>query len=129
MTFSNIQNVEISQGPVQRLFGIADLKVQTAGGGKTASSGEEHESLADNLHIGFFRGVDNADELRELLLGYLRRLRTAGLGDPGEPAAAAGEAEEPAEAKPAAAGGLREVLRETRALSGSIGGSGNSARA
>ena len=33
ITFENVQNVEVAQGPVQRYFGIADVIVQTAGGG------------------------------------------------------------------------------------------------
>ena len=31
ITFANIQNISISQGPIQRLLGIADLRVDTAG--------------------------------------------------------------------------------------------------
>ena len=33
ITFENIQNVTVQQGPLQRLFGIADVRVDTAGGG------------------------------------------------------------------------------------------------
>ena len=33
-TFENIQNVNVSQGPVQRYFGISDVVVKTAGGGR-----------------------------------------------------------------------------------------------
>ncbi len=33
MTFSNVQNLAVRQGPLQRLFGIADLEVTSAGGG------------------------------------------------------------------------------------------------
>lgn len=31
-TFENVQNVEITQGPIERWFGFANLKVETAGG-------------------------------------------------------------------------------------------------
>ena len=33
ITFENVQNIHITQGPLQRYFGIADLIVETAGGG------------------------------------------------------------------------------------------------
>jgi hypothetical protein len=111
MTFSNIQNVTIRQGPVQRLFGIADLRVQTAGGG--GSPGEEGEQgSGDHLHVGYFRGVANAAEIRDAVLDRLRRLRSSGLGDPEEPV-------EPAPTGPASPDVLaaaRELLEEARSL-------------
>ena len=82
MTFANIQNISISQGPLQRIFGIADLKVETAGGG-----GGQHQQGAgvlNQLHTGFFRGVDNAESIRDLMLQRLKRLRDSGLGDEAE---------------------------------------------
>ena len=33
ITFANIQNLSVMQGPIQRWLGIADLQVDTAGGG------------------------------------------------------------------------------------------------
>ncbi len=36
------------------------------------------------MHRGFFHGIDNAPEVRELILDRLRRFRDAGLGDPDE---------------------------------------------
>jgi len=86
MTFANIQNLSLKQGPVQRIFGIADLQVRTAGGGSEAA-GESKKDLAEamNMHIGYFRGVDNAAEIRDLILGRMRGLRDSGLGDPDEP--------------------------------------------
>ena len=38
MTFANVQNITISQGPLERLFGISDVKVDTAGGGGSSGS-------------------------------------------------------------------------------------------
>lgn len=76
VTFANIQNLSISQGPLQRLLGIADLRVDTAGGGASNENKGVH-----NLHTTFFRGVSNADEIRELMQQRLRRLKDAGLGD------------------------------------------------
>ncbi len=83
MTFANVQEVSIQQGPLQRVLGISDLKVRTAGGG--AASGppaKQRQQEAHSLHIGYFHGVDNAGEIRDLILERLKQLRDAGLGDP-----------------------------------------------
>lgn len=83
MTFANVQEVSIQQGPLQRLLGISDLKVRTAGGG--AASGppaKQRQQEAQSLHIGYFHGVDNAGAIRDLILERLKQLRDAGLGDP-----------------------------------------------
>lgn len=117
MTFSNIQNVSIRQGPLQRLFGIADLRVQTAGGG--GKMGEEAEQgAAEHLHLGYFRGVSNADEIRDSVLARLRRLRSSGLGDPEEPTVpvAGGQAREGALAA------ARDLLGEVRELAAALRG-------
>ncbi|QKK09524.1 MAG: PH domain-containing protein [Planctomycetota bacterium] len=39
ITFENVQNVSVRQGPLQRHFGIAKVLVQTAGGGGSAAGG------------------------------------------------------------------------------------------
>lgn len=83
MTLANIQQLSIRQGPLQRLFGIADLQVRTAGGGERADAGNaRHES--PSMHLGAFRGVDTAEQIRDLIVASQRRLRDAGLGDPDE---------------------------------------------
>lgn len=80
MSFANVQQVVVTQGPLQRLLGIADLRVQSAGGG-----GDHHErGEGESLHTGVFHGVDNAHEIRDLILDRLRAFRQAGLGDPDE---------------------------------------------
>ena len=76
--FANIQNISVSQGPIQRLLGIADLRVDTAGGGPSRS---EKEEGGESLHTVRFRGVNNADEIRELMTERLRELKDSGLGD------------------------------------------------
>lgn len=81
MTFANIQNIVVRQGPLQRLLGIADVEVRSAGGGATEEHGHE-SSGSDPVHVGYFRGVDDADAIRDLLLAGVRRQRDAGLGDP-----------------------------------------------
>ena len=84
MTFANVQNITVSQGPLERLFGISDVKVDSAGGG--GSAGSHGESHGQSLHVATFRGVDNPEEIRDLMLQRLRRLRDAGLGDPDDAA-------------------------------------------
>jgi len=125
MSFANLQQVEVSQGPLQRLLGLADVKVQSAGG-----SDNPHGKPGDELHTGFFHGVDNAQEIRDLILDRLRRFRDSGLGDPEEARqAAAALAQPPAIAAmaPAAAtdadvlAAARELAAEAKALRGTLG--------
>ena len=87
MTFANIQNISVRQGPLQRLLGIADVEVRSAGGGaKSSGSGGE---IRRDMHVGLFRGVDNAHAIRAAVLDRIRRYRDAGLGDPDDEAAGA----------------------------------------
>jgi len=74
ITFENIQNANISQGPLQRWFGFANLMVLTAGGG-----GMGHDGHSMGGHFGFLEGLNNAAELRERVLAK-SQLNT-GLGD------------------------------------------------
>jgi membrane protein YdbS with pleckstrin-like domain len=76
ITYENIQNIRVSQGPIQRFYRIADVLVETAGGG----SGSEGAG-ATLMHRGLIEGVDNAHEIRDLILSHLRKTRTTGLGD------------------------------------------------
>lgn len=82
MTVANIQNMSVRQGPLQKLFGIADLEVRTAGGGR--SRGKEEGSQSASLHRGVLRGLGDAWEVRDLLRAALGRHRDSGLGDPDE---------------------------------------------
>lgn len=77
MAFANIQNLSVSQGPIQRLLKIADLKVECAGGGiKLDNQGKAR----DDNHIAFFRGIDNAPEIKQLLVERLKKFKDSGLG-------------------------------------------------
>ena len=109
ITFENVQNVEVNQGPVQRLFGIADVRVDTAGGGGGAAGHEGQAAM--NTHRGLIEGVSNAPQIRDLILSRLRRSRSAGLGD-----------EHPAipESSPQWSAAHVAVLREIRELAKSI---------
>jgi uncharacterized membrane protein YdbT with pleckstrin-like domain len=117
MTHANIQNLAIQQGPVQRLFGISDLRVRTAGGGHRSGGAEQEASEGAIMHLGYLRGVDNPVEIRDLILNRMRRHRDSGLGDPDEQAAGVAPAHHAAESAPddlvAAA---RELLAEARRL-------------
>lgn len=108
MSFANVQQVTVSQGPLQRVLGLADVQVQSAGGG------EGHgENQKDHLHTGVFHSVENAHDVRDLILARLRHFREAGLGDPDDaPAALTSESPKPDSAVDAA----RELLGEVRAL-------------
>ena len=75
--FANIQNVSVMQGPIQRPLGIADLQVETAGGGGAHSN---QKQLGPNLHTAWFRGIDNAEEVKQLIQERLRALKDSGLG-------------------------------------------------
>lgn len=119
MSFANVQQVVVTQGPLQRALGIADLRVQSAGGG---GGGDEHGKGGESLHAGVFHGVDNAAEIRDLILERLRRFRAAGLGDPDDRATAdAAPVPMPAPADRAALAAAREVLAEARALRQALG--------
>lgn len=121
MSFANLQQVVVTQGPVQRLLGIADVRVQSAGGG---GDKQEHDA-GDSLHTVVFHGVENAPEIRDLILDRLRRYRETGLGDPDEmrppPAPAATEVETAAGTGGAAVSAARALLAEARALRRHVG--------
>lgn len=112
MSFANLQQVEVKQGPLQRWLGLADLHVRSAGGG--SDHAEAH--TGDSLHRGVFHCVENASEIRDLILERLRVFRQTGLGDPddhtGDPPGLP-----PADALAAA----QELLTEARALRTQLG--------
>ena len=113
MTFANIQQISVHQGPLQRLLGIYDLEVSTAGGG--APVHPAHGGLTNTGHRGFFHGIDNAPEIRDMMLERLRRLRDTGLGDPDEHEHEAAETPAQLGEVPMLAA-ARELLREAQAL-------------
>lgn len=113
MSFANIQQVEVSQGPLQRLLGLGDVRVQSAGGG--GGEGEHKHDSEDDMHHGLFHSVSNATEIRDLILERLRRFRESGLGDPDENPQSAESAPTPA-APDDLLGAARELAAEARAL-------------
>jgi uncharacterized membrane protein YdbT with pleckstrin-like domain len=109
VTFANIQNVAVMQGPIQRALGLADLQVETAGGG---SAHANQKQLGPNLHVAWFRGIDNAEEVKTLIQDRLRKLKDAGLGDHDDRVLH----HAPAAATPGLLDALRAVHLEARAL-------------
>lgn len=111
MSFANLQQITVSQDPIQRLLGLADVRVKSAGG---AEQPGPHSRGEDTGHLGYFRSVDNAEEIRDLILARLRSFRESGLGDPDEarPAAMAAVPATEADTLDAA----RAALSESKAL-------------
>jgi hypothetical protein len=131
LSFANIQQIEVRQGPIQRLLGLADVVVTTAGGGSRPTHGNAQGFAEEPCHVGILRSVDRAEEIRNLMLDRLRELKSAGLGDPDdapEPLPAVGSCEmavgsmaarsevgrSPGLTEPLAA--ARELLEEARSL-------------
>ena len=104
MTYANIQGIRVNANPIERLLGLANVEVRSAGGGDAGP----HGGISSG-HVGEFAGVDNAEAVRDLLVERLREYRDSGLGEKTV------EAREPS-SLPAA----REVLQETRALRNSL---------
>lgn len=108
MALANVQNISIRQGPLQRMLGIADVEVMTAGGGIASKGDGKKGQVGEPLHVAYFRGVENAEEIRDLVREGVRRQKDAGLGDPDDHRAIAA----PVDASRA----VTELLREARKL-------------
>ena len=105
MTFANIQGIRVNANPIERLLGLANVEVQSAGGG-----GSHHaHGTPSSGHVAKFQGVDNAAVIRDLIVERLRVYRDSGLGE---------KAVERRETLALSA--AREVLQETRALRSSL---------
>ena len=110
ITYENVQNVKLQQGPLQRLLGISSLEIQTAGGGSRADPTAGRPALKAVLAVvqiaasflpggaaigahggggakrddnppGRMDGLGNAEHVRDRVMRRVRRSRTAGLGD------------------------------------------------
>ena len=105
LTFANAQNVRVTQGPLQRLFGFSNVEVDTAGGG--SGRREEKKGLEFDPHRPVLRGLDKPAEVRTLIVDLVRRGRSAGLGDPDD------QGDTPVEGNTLL---LKEILAEARKL-------------
>ncbi|MGI9014900.1 MAG: PH domain-containing protein [Phycisphaerales bacterium] len=85
VTFENVQNVAVQQGPIERIFDIASVTIETAGAGGTSPSGVSNAARME--------GLRDATRVRDLILKRLRATGSAGLGD--EEAAPSGAARPP----------------------------------
>ena len=119
MTVANIQNMRVRQGPLQRLFGLSELEVHTAGGGGRAP--DEGKRGDRNLHVGHFRGLEDAWALRDRLRDTLARHRASGLGDPDEDPVALPRDRNAAPDR-TLQGAADALLAEARRLRASLGG-------
>lgn len=62
--YNRITNIDIVQGPISRSFGIASIKIQTAGYSGPSGGGRMAEIRID--------GMEQFEELRELIMGFVR---------------------------------------------------------
>ncbi len=76
ITYENVQNVYLTRGPIQQLFGFATIVVETAG-----ASGGEHGNVHAVGNKAILEGIAEPEEIRDLILERVRKSRTAGLGD------------------------------------------------
>ncbi len=114
MTIANIQTMIVRQGPLQRLLGISDLEIHTAGGGGGAEGQEgEGGSQKSRLHIGRIQGVEDAVALRDRIAEQLKRHRGAGLGDRDDDSIGTA---------PGAGGGALEAANDVLAAVGALAG-------
>lgn len=118
MSFANLQQVALSQGPLERLLGISNVRVESAGGGNKGS--DDSNSKSEDMHTGMFRGVENAEEIRDLILRRLRSFRESGLGDPDERPAHMDERAVAQASGDDAMEAARELLSEARQLKSAI---------
>lgn len=111
ITFENVQDVRVTRGPLQQLFGIASVRVSTAGAGTS----DQHGNTSGNAAI--LEGVDNPAELRALIMERVRASRSAGLGDEAAPSIIGPSGGRGSTLSPAHLSVLREVRDGLRAVS------------
>jgi len=76
ITFENVQNLSVRQGPLERCFGISRLIVETAGAGGDPQEGRSHVA-----NVGVVEGITEPARLKARILGRLGSSRSTGLGD------------------------------------------------
>ena len=117
-TYANVQNLKIHQGPIERLLGISNLVVETAGGAGGKSESKRGPGAFPHMHghQGVFRGIKNPAEVRDQILALLKGYRDAGLGDPEDRRRAMLPVPSAGYSSPAAMTRLREIRDELRLL-------------
>lgn len=114
LTLANVQDIKVSQGPLQRLLDLTDVVVDTAGGG-AATGAAAHGSV--HGHAGVLRGVEQGSELVAKIRSRVQQRKGTGLGDTDEHV----EHVEHAKAGDPLIAVLREVREEARALRSAVG--------
>ena len=113
LSYANIQNLRVVQGPLLRLFGIWHLKVDSAGGGAA-----EKGKPGSNAHQVRMAGIENAHEVRDLIRRHLKtRGASAGLGDPDD---RDDDAPRTSTTSAEIRGALRELKHSTSALRAAV---------
>ncbi len=111
LTYANVQNLRLKQGPIERFFGIQNLMVDTAGGGAAAAG-----TPVAGGHNFQMAGVANAKEVRDLVLSYMKVVGGgSGLGDLDDPGERAGRGVAAGPGALAALRGVRDAAASLRA--------------
>jgi membrane protein YdbS with pleckstrin-like domain len=105
LSYANVQNLEVLQGPLERAFGIKSLMVSTAGGEQVAGRPSSHQVV--------LAGIADADAVRALVLDMVKQQRDQGLGEAAAAHAQGGIDEKLLGEIRDAAQTLRDVARET----------------
>lgn len=122
VSFDNVQNLKVRQGPIQRYFGIEDLVVETAASSSAGS--QEQGAQAQSLQI---VGIRNAAELRDRISERMRLGGGSGLGREGSPSRRAARSSHPQAPGARGAEGDADLPGEgTRGMGGSPSGAGAS---
>lgn len=85
ITLENVQNVSLTKGPVEQLYGISTLVIETAG--SNAGDGDNHLAVGNKA---IMVGLERAEEIRDLIMSRVRHTKTAGLGDEMNPSSSRG---------------------------------------
>ena len=101
LSYANVQNLEVTAGPFETLFGIKTLTISTAGGSSRPGESNPHQARLE--------GLKNADEVKLLILAMLKGQKDAGLGEPADAAHSGGLDTAALEEVRAAALNLRNV--------------------
>lgn len=110
ITYANVQNIRVVQGPLERLFGIWNLRIDTAGGGGIAGGQGGSHSIE-------MAGIEDAKDVRDGILEHLRALGAgAGLGDDDDDDRTTTARTAPLGSSPAVMDELRGLLAAATAL-------------
>lgn len=114
VTFANVQKIEVKQGPLQRLLGIADLEVRSAGGGGGSRKIKPRGKFSgqQDTHVTYLRGISNAEEVRSMIRDRVRQYRDSGLGDLDDEPASTSSASRPAPVTALSGASLKAAARE-----------------